>query len=71
MNVAFLSRWDLHAFIKVKNPHVTSKTFTITILVTFVISVIGTILVSDYLRGNEEFAEGVNVRWMFSKALFI
>ncbi len=49
----------------------TSKTFTIAILVTFVISVIGTILVSDYLRGNEEFAGGVNVRWMFSKTLFI
>lgn len=47
----------------------TSKTFTVTVLVTFVISVVGTILVSDYLRGNEELAEGVTVAKLFSKAL--
>jgi predicted alpha/beta superfamily hydrolase len=43
--------------------------FAVTVLVTFVISVIGTILVSDYLRGDEEFAEGVTVSKLFSKTL--
>jgi len=47
----------------------TSKSFAVTVLVTFVISVIGTILVSDYLRGDEEFAEWVTVSKMFSKIL--
>lgn len=49
----------------------TAKNFAVTVFAIFVISVIGTILVSDYLRGNEEFAGDVNVRWMFSKTLFI
>jgi hypothetical protein len=47
----------------------TSKHFAVTIFATFVISVIGTILVSDYLRGDEEFSEGVTVSKLFSKAL--
>jgi len=47
----------------------TSKSFAVTILVTFVISVIGTILVSDYLQDETEFAEGVTVSKMFSKIL--
>lgn len=46
-----------------------SKNFTGTVVATFVISVIGTILVSEYLRGNEEFAEGVTATKLFSKVL--
>jgi predicted alpha/beta superfamily hydrolase len=46
-----------------------SRNFTVTVLVTFVISVIGTILVSDYLQDEPKFAEGVTVSKLFSKTL--
>jgi len=47
----------------------TSKSFAVTVLVTFVISVTGTILVNDYLQEEPKFAEGVTVSKMFSKIL--
>lgn len=46
-----------------------SKNFIVTVLVTLIISVIGTILVSDYLQGGEEVAEGVTIGKMFSTVL--
>jgi hypothetical protein len=54
---------------KERNHMSISRNFAVTVIVTFVISVIGTILVSDYLRGDEEFAEGVTVSKLFSKIL--
>jgi len=47
----------------------TSKNFVVTVFVTCIISVVGTILVNDYLQGESELAEGVTVTKMFSKAL--
>jgi len=46
-----------------------SKNFSVTVIVTCFISVVGTILVNDYLQGETEFAEGVTVSKMFSKIL--
>lgn len=46
-----------------------SKSFVATVLVTFVISIAGTILVIDYLRGDTELAEGVIASTVFSKTL--
>jgi len=46
-----------------------SKNFAVTVIVTFFVSVIGTILVNDYLREEPEFAEGVTVSKLFSKIL--
>ena len=41
----------------------------VTVLVTCIISVVGTILVNDYLQGDSELAEGVTVSKLFSKTL--
>ena len=46
-----------------------SRNFAVTVIVTLVISVIGTILVNDYLQDEPKFAEGVTVSRMFSKIL--
>jgi predicted alpha/beta superfamily hydrolase len=46
-----------------------SRNFVVTVIVTFVISVIGTIIASDFLRDEPKFAEGVTVSKMFSKIL--
>jgi len=54
---------------KERNQMSVSRNFAVTVLVTFVISVIGTILVNDYLQSESEFAEGVTVSKMFSKIL--
>lgn len=47
----------------------TAKNFVVTVLVTFIVSVVGTIVVNDYLQGESEFAEGVTVSKIFSKIL--
>lgn len=46
-----------------------TRNLAVTVLVTFIISVSGTLLLIDYLRGDEEFAEGVTVSKLFSKTL--
>ncbi len=45
------------------------KKFSITVIVTFVVSVIGTILVNDYLQEGPEWGDRVMVHKMFSKIL--
>ncbi len=46
-----------------------SRNFAVTVIVTFVISVIGTILVNDYLQEGPKLGERVIVSRMFSKTL--
>jgi len=54
---------------KERNRMSVTRNFLVTIIVTCLISVIGTILVNDYLQGDSELAEGVTVSKMFSKIL--